>query len=29
MLLSKVARDITVMEGCVEELKGHLTQYRA
>lgn len=29
MLLSKVARDITVMERCVEELKGHLTQYRA
>jgi TetR/AcrR family transcriptional repressor of nem operon len=28
MLLSKVARDITVMEGCVEELKAHLTQYR-
>ena len=29
MLLSKVTRDIAVMEQCVEELKGHLTLYRA
>ncbi|HET9926275.1 MAG TPA: TetR family transcriptional regulator C-terminal domain-containing protein [Methylomirabilota bacterium] len=28
ILLSKVTRDITVMEGCVEELKEHLTLYR-
>ena len=29
MLLSKVTRDITVMERCVEELKRHLTLYGA
>jgi TetR/AcrR family transcriptional regulator, transcriptional repressor for nem operon len=28
ILLSKVTRDITVMERCVEELKEHLTLYR-
>jgi TetR/AcrR family transcriptional repressor of nem operon len=28
ILLSKVAKDITVMERCVEELKTHLTFYR-
>jgi len=28
ILLSKVTRDITVMERCVEELKQHLTLYR-
>ncbi len=28
ILLSKVTRDITVMERCVEELKRHLTLYR-
>ncbi|MGH7400709.1 MAG: TetR family transcriptional regulator C-terminal domain-containing protein, partial [Candidatus Rokuibacteriota bacterium] len=28
ILLSKVTRDITVMERCVEELKEHLTRYR-
>jgi len=29
ILLSKVTKDITVMEKCVEELKQHLTLYRA
>jgi TetR/AcrR family transcriptional repressor of nem operon len=29
ILLSKVAKDITVMERCVEELKAHLTLYGA
>jgi TetR/AcrR family transcriptional repressor of nem operon len=29
ILLAKVTRDITVMERCVEELKEHLTLYRA
>jgi hypothetical protein len=28
ILLSKVTRDIAVMEKCVEELKQHLTLYR-
>ena len=28
ILLSKVTKDITVMEKCVEELKQHLTHYR-
>jgi hypothetical protein len=28
ILLSKVTRDITVMERCVEELKEHLALYR-
>jgi TetR/AcrR family transcriptional repressor of nem operon len=29
ILLAKVTRDITVMERCVQELKEHLTLYRA